>query len=75
MTRPDLPAGKGGAVAPPDPWDPLIRITHWGVALAILANGLINMGGSVAVESRALRRNLVRPMVTGRRNREADREA
>jgi cytochrome b len=48
MTQPDLPAGKGGAVAPPDPWDPLIRITHWGVALAILANGLINKGGSVA---------------------------
>lgn len=41
---------KGGAVSPPDPWDPLIRISHWGIALAVLANGLINKpGGTVHV--------------------------
>lgn len=27
-------------------WDPLIRITHWGVAVAVLINGLITDGGS-----------------------------
>lgn len=27
-------------------WDPIVRITHWGVALAIVLNGLINEGGS-----------------------------
>lgn len=28
-------------------WDPIVRVTHWVVALAILLNGLINEGGSV----------------------------
>lgn len=43
-------SGKGGAISPPDPWDPLIRITHWGIALAVLSNGLINKaGGSVHI--------------------------
>ncbi|MGX1308605.1 cytochrome b [Amorphus suaedae] len=28
-------------------WDPIVRITHWVVALAILLNGLIDDGGSV----------------------------
>jgi cytochrome b len=28
-------------------WDPIVRITHWVVALAILLNGLIDEGGSV----------------------------
>lgn len=27
-------------------WDPVVRVTHWGVALAVLANGLITEGGS-----------------------------
>lgn len=39
---------KGGAVSPPDPWDPVVRVTHWGVAFAIVANGLINKAGGVA---------------------------
>lgn len=41
-------AGKGGAVSPPDPWDPLVRITHWGIAAAVIANGLINKPGGTA---------------------------
>lgn len=52
MARPSPAAGrgKGGAIAPPDPWDPLIRLTHWGIALAVIANGLINKpGGTVHV--------------------------
>jgi len=25
-------------------WDPIVRVTHWGIALAILLNGLITEG-------------------------------
>ena len=35
-----------GAVQPARRWDPLVRITHWGVAAAVVANGLITEGGS-----------------------------
>lgn len=35
---------------PPDPWDPVVRITHWGVAFAVVANGLVTEdGGTVHV--------------------------
>lgn len=40
--------GTGGRIAPPDPWDPLIRITHWGIAFAVVANGLVNKAGGTA---------------------------
>ncbi|WP_428337037.1 cytochrome b/b6 domain-containing protein [Paenirhodobacter sp.] len=41
-----------GGVMPPTPaspalWDPLVRLTHWGVAIAVIANGLIDRPGSV----------------------------
>ncbi|WP_435259492.1 cytochrome b/b6 domain-containing protein [Thioclava sp. FR2] len=50
MAAPNLSAGQGGAVSPPNPWDPLIRVIHWAVVLAILVNGLIvKPGGSVHV--------------------------
>ena len=50
MARPVASGRRGGAVAPPDPWDPLIRITHWGIALAVVSNGLLNKpGGTVHV--------------------------
>jgi cytochrome b len=42
------PTTQGGAVAPPDPWDLLVRITHWGIALGVLANGLLNEDGGIA---------------------------
>lgn len=51
MTRP-IPGnpGKGGALAPPDAWDPLVRITHWAVAAAVIANQfLVKAGGTVHV--------------------------
>lgn len=49
MSGTDMP-GSGGAIAPPDPWDPLIRISHWAIALAVIVNGLIvKPGGTVHV--------------------------
>ena len=27
-------------------WDPLIRLTHWGIAAAVLLNGIVTEGGS-----------------------------
>ena len=42
--------GKGGAIAPPDPWDPVVRITHWAIAAAILANYfLLKPGGALHI--------------------------
>lgn len=35
------------AVPPPRLWDPLVRLTHWGIAFVVLANGLVNKGGSL----------------------------
>lgn len=35
-----------GPVAPPRRWDPLVRLTHWGVAAAIVINGLLTEEGS-----------------------------
>jgi len=37
--------GQGGADAPPALWDPIVRISHWGVAAIVLANGVFNKGG------------------------------
>ncbi|WP_306132407.1 cytochrome b/b6 domain-containing protein [Roseivivax marinus] len=37
-----------GARAAPDtvrPWDPVVRITHWSIAAAVIANGLITKPG------------------------------
>ncbi len=39
---------KGGARAPLPVWDPLVRITHWAVAMAVLVNGLLNKAGGNA---------------------------
>lgn len=32
---------------PPRLWDPIVRLTHWGVAVAVLLNALVNDGGSL----------------------------
>jgi cytochrome b len=34
-------------VAPPSLWDPVVRLTHWGIAVAVLGNALVTKGGSV----------------------------
>lgn len=42
--------GKGGAIAPPDTWDPLVRITHWALAAAVIANHfVVKAGGTVRI--------------------------
>lgn len=49
MTDTPVPTSraKGGAAAPPDPWDPLVRITHWTVVAGVLANALITKPGGI----------------------------
>lgn len=55
MTAPRItPLPQGPAVSadsmdatPPALWDPVIRLTHWGIALAVLLNALVTGGGSV----------------------------
>ena len=39
--------GRKAAVAPPSLWDPVVRLTHWGIALSVLVNALVNEGGSL----------------------------
>jgi cytochrome b len=38
----DAPAGR----PPGRAWDPLVRITHWAIAAAVLLNGVLTEGGS-----------------------------
>lgn len=41
---------QGGAVAPPALWDPLVRLTHWAIVVAVLTNQfLVKPGGAVHV--------------------------
>jgi len=47
MTTPETAAPEAAqAPARPRRWDPLVRLTHWGVAAAIVANGLFTEEGS-----------------------------
>ena len=46
--RADTARTDRGAIAPPDPWDPLVRLTHWGIALGVLANGVFTEDGGIA---------------------------
>jgi cytochrome b len=43
----DSAASRPVGIAPPRLWDPVVRITHWGVAVAVLLNALVTKGGSV----------------------------
>lgn len=40
-------SGRKAAVDPPSLWDPVVRLTHWGIAIAVLGNALVNEGGSL----------------------------
>lgn len=42
-TSPDTPA----ASAPIRAWDPLVRLTHWGIVLAVLLNALVTEEGDI----------------------------
>lgn len=46
MAAPRTPALQTGAAAP-SLWDPVVRLTHWGIALAVVINALISDGGSL----------------------------
>lgn len=35
------------AATPPRLWDPVVRLTHWGIALSVVLNALVNDGGSL----------------------------
>ncbi|MGV0909424.1 cytochrome b/b6 domain-containing protein [Martelella sp. FOR1707] len=42
--------GSGAAIAPPDPWDPVVRLSHWLIAAAVIINGLISEpGGAIHI--------------------------
>lgn len=43
MATPRTPAGS----APPSLWDPVVRLTHWGIAVSILLNAVLDEGGSL----------------------------
>ena len=46
MATPQIMAAQA-SVSPPSLWDPVVRLTHWGIAIAVLGNALVNKGGSL----------------------------
>ena len=41
---------KGDAAVSPDPWDPVVRITHWSIVLTVVVNYfLVKPGGTIHV--------------------------
>lgn len=38
--------GKKGGIKPPDPWDPIVRISHWMIAGVVIFNGFFSGEGS-----------------------------
>lgn len=47
MASPQTLTAAKASVAPPSLWDPVVRLTHWGIALVVLGNALVNEGGSL----------------------------
>jgi cytochrome b len=50
MTTPQIVTAlktRDKPATPPSLWDPVVRLTHWGVAAAVLLNALITSGGSL----------------------------
>jgi cytochrome b len=51
MAAPRIAAPRAPAyasrVARPTLWDPVVRLTHWGIAVAVLLNALVTEGGSL----------------------------
>ncbi|NHB75167.1 cytochrome b/b6 domain-containing protein [Rhodobacter calidifons] len=46
MATPRTEAGPAAA-SPPALWDPVVRLTHWGIAAAVLLNAALDEGGSL----------------------------
>ena len=42
--------GTGAVIAPPNPWDPVVRLSHWLIAAAVIINGLLSEpGGAIHI--------------------------
>lgn len=41
------PRTLAAEAAPPSLWDPVVRLTHWGIAVSVLVNAALNEGGSL----------------------------
>lgn len=46
MATPRTSAAKAMEV-PPSLWDPVVRLTHWGIAVSVLLNAMLDEGGSL----------------------------
>jgi cytochrome b len=42
-----MTAAQPADTVPPNLWDPVVRLTHWGIAVAVLLNALVTEGGSL----------------------------
>ncbi len=38
--------GQGPGTAPPDLWDPVVRLSHWAIVVVVLMNAVLTEGGS-----------------------------
>lgn len=47
-TDPALERAPGPTSGPTPGWDPVVRLTHWGIATAVVVNGLITAEGSAS---------------------------
>jgi len=47
VSGPGAPAAPMADATPPSLWDPVVRLTHWGIAVAVLLNALVTEGGSL----------------------------
>lgn len=47
MASPRTLTAATPSIAPPSIWDPVVRLTHWGIAIAVLGNAIVNEGGSL----------------------------
>ncbi len=41
------PRTLAASAAPPSLWDPVVRLTHWGIAVSVLLNAALDEGGSL----------------------------
>ncbi|MES2816500.1 MAG: cytochrome b/b6 domain-containing protein [Pseudomonadota bacterium] len=47
MAAPRTPSAKPSLGDPPALWDPVVRLTHWGIAVSVLVNAALDEGGSL----------------------------